>query len=92
MGTGVRPTCLAGGAGITPLVSRVDPAGARPAARYAAPQQVESQMSEVAAPHKDEAQGAQLRALIQGTGEVPRAEGQQRSLRRYRPAPKLPPA
>ena len=63
--------------GITPLVSRVDPAGARPAARYAAPQQVESQMSEVAAPHKDEAQGAQLRALIQGTGEVPRAEGQQ---------------
>ena len=49
--------------GITPLVSHVDPVGARPAARYAAPQQVESQMSEVGAPRKDEAQGAQLRAL-----------------------------
>ena len=52
--------------GITPLVSRADPAGAKPAARYAAPQQVESQMSEAAAPRKDEAQGAQLRAMLQG--------------------------
>lgn len=63
--------------GITPLVSRADPAGARPAARYAAPQQVESQMSAAAAPRKDEAQGAQLRAMLQGTGEAPRAEAEQ---------------
>ena len=62
--------------GITPLVSRADPAGARSAARYAAPQQVESQMSEVSAPRKDEAQGAQLRAMIQGTGQAPGAEAQ----------------
>ena len=63
--------------GITPLVSRADPGGAKPAARYAAPQQVESQMSAVAAPRKDEAQGAQLRAMLQDTGEAPRAEAKQ---------------
>ena len=63
--------------GITPLVSRVDPAHARPAARYAAPQQFESQSSTSAASYKDEAQSAQLRAMIQGTGGAPRAEAQQ---------------
>ena len=62
--------------GITPLVSRADSAGARPAARYAAPQQVESQMSAAAAPRKDEAQGAQLRAMLRATGEAPRAEAE----------------
>ena len=63
--------------GITPLVSRADPAGARPATRYAALHQVESQMSAVAAPRKDEAQGAPLRAMLQDTGEAPRAEAKQ---------------
>ena len=66
--------------GITPLVSHVDPAGARPVARYAAPQQVESQMSEGATPQKDVAQGARLRAMIQGTGEVPRADAQPKAV------------
>ena len=60
--------------GITPLVSRVDPAGARSAARYAAPQQFGSQVSAVAASHQDEGQGAQLRAMIQGSGEAARTE------------------
>lgn len=63
--------------GIAPLVSRLDPAGAKPGERYVAPEQSDSKMSPVVASESDEAQGAQLRAMIQGTGEAPRARAQQ---------------
>ncbi|MBM29085.1 MAG: hypothetical protein CME58_11995 [Halieaceae bacterium] len=76
--------------GITPLVSRTDPAGARPAARYAAPQQVESQMSAAAAPRKVEAQGAQVRAMLEGPSEVPRAEAQKAQSEAVHPSTDTP--
>ena len=63
--------------GIAPMVSRVDPAGAKPGERYVAPEQSHSEMSPVAASESSEAQGAPLCAMVQGAGEAPRGRAQQ---------------
>ncbi len=63
--------------GITPLVSRADPVGAKPTARYGAPEQSESETSAATASGKAEIQSAQLRGVIQVTDKAPRSKAQQ---------------
>ena len=55
--------------GITPLVSRHDPIGAKPATRYRAPEPFGQEHRVEMAGAETEMQGAQLRALIQGSDE-----------------------
>ena len=66
--------------GITPLVSRFDPAAARPAERFMAPKAEGLIASISAAPENaEEMQGEQLRALLRGESDKKEAEEKERT-------------